>query len=227
MRARTVILSFFIVAALLAAVFLAFAWHREIEAVSPPAPASFAATDIERGAQLAMLGNCNTCHTTDGGAPYAGQRPLRTQFGTIYSTNITPDPDTGIGRWSEAAFTRAMREGVDRRGRHLYPAFPYDHFTRLTDADIRALYAFMMTRQPASAEAPRNDLAFPLNIRMTIAGWKALFFRRDGTEPDSARDEKANRGAYLVEGIAHCGGCHTPRNLLGAEKRGQSLSGGQ
>jgi mono/diheme cytochrome c family protein len=119
--------------------------------IEPPLKSSFDSAMVAKGAQLAAIGNCNVCHTASGGTPYAGGRPLKTSFGTIYGTNITPDPDTGIGRWSEAAFSRAMREGVDREGRHLYPAFPYDHFTKITDEDIRALYAFVMMRDPVRA----------------------------------------------------------------------------
>ena len=114
--------------------------------VAPPVRASFEPGLIVKGADLARIGNCADCHTAAHGKPYAGGRPLKTPFGTIYGTNITPDSETGIGTWPEAAFARAMREGVDREGRHLYPAFPYDHFTRLTDEDVRALYAFIMTR---------------------------------------------------------------------------------
>jgi mono/diheme cytochrome c family protein len=227
MRARTVILLLLIVAVLLGAAFVGFAWRSALDPIEPPSPSSFGAADVARGAQLAMAANCNVCHTAEDGAPYAGKRPLSTPFGTVYATNITPDPDTGIGRWSEAAFQRAMREGVDRRGRHLYPAFPYDHFTRMTDVDIKALYAFLMTRQAVRAEAPANDLVFPLNIRMSVAGWKALFLHSGPFEPDPARDATWNRGAYLVESVAHCGGCHTPRNLLGAEKRREALAGGE
>jgi mono/diheme cytochrome c family protein len=149
-----------------------------------------------------------------------------TPFGTIYGTNITPDPETGIGQWSERAFARAMQEGVRRDGAHLYPAFPYDHFTKLTADDIRALYAFLMTRHPVRATAPDNELAFPFNIRLLIAGWKLLFFERGEFRPDTAQTAEWNRGAYLVDGLAHCGACHTPRNVLGAEKRDQRFSGG-
>ena len=144
----------------------------------------------------------------------------------MYTTNITPDPGTGIGRWPEAAFGRAMREGVDRTGRHLYPAFPYDHFTLVTDADNRALYAFLMTRQPVAARAPANALPFPLNQRFVLAGWKLLFLRPGPYTPDPAHDAEWNRGAYLAEGLAHCGACHTPRNLFGAEETGRRFAGG-
>ena len=206
--------------------FVIIAWRTEIAPVEPPQRAAFDAALVSRGAQLAAIGDCVACHTAPEGRPYAGGFPLRTQFGTIYGTNITPDPQTGIGHWSEAAFTRAMREGVDRQGRHLYPAFPYDHFTLLGDDDIRALYAFLMTREPVQSSAPANDLAFPLNFRMLLAGWKLLFLDRGAFRPDAAQSAEWNRGAYLTQGLAHCGACHTPRNFLGAEKNKQFLAGG-
>jgi mono/diheme cytochrome c family protein len=204
----------------------AYGWRPAIDPVDPPAAASFDPALVRTGAELASVGNCGTCHTAPGGKPFAGGLPLPTPFGTIFTTNITPDPETGIGRWSEAAFQRAMREGVDREGRHLYPAFPYDHFTLVTDADNRALYAFLMTRQPVSARAPANDLPFPLNQRFVLAGWKLLFLQPGPYRPDPAHDAEWNRGAYLAEGLAHCGACHTPRNLLGAEETSRRFAGG-
>ena len=152
--------------------------------------------------------------------------PVPTPFGTIYSSNITPDAETGIGRWSEAAFRRAMRSGVDRDGQHLYPTFPYDHFTNVSDEDDRALYAYLMTRQPVRAPARENQLSFPLDQRVVIAGWKLLFLRRGTYQPDSTKSAEWNRGAYLVEGLAHCGACHTPRNALGAERASAPFAGG-
>jgi len=153
---------------------------------------------------------------------------VATPFGTIYSTNITPDLTTGIGRWSQVAFERAMREGVDRAGEHLYPAaFPYDHFTLLDDADSAALYAFMMTRQPVHAQTPDNHLPFPLNMRFILAGWKFLFLHEGPYQPDATHDAQWNRGAYLANGIGHCGACHTPRNSLGAEIRTRHFAGGE
>ncbi|HEX2828555.1 MAG TPA: cytochrome c [Burkholderiales bacterium] len=209
------------------AVFAIFSWRAGIAPIEPPARASFEAATIERGAYLAALGDCVACHTAPGGRAYAGGFPLRTQFGTIYGTNITPDPETGIGRWSLEAFTRAVREGVARDGRQLYPVFPYDHFTLLGDDDIRALYAFIMTREPVRAETPANEVYFPINFRSLIAGWKILFFRPAAFRSDTAQSDEWNRGAYLVQGLAHCGACHTPRNLLGAEKRKMPLAGGE
>jgi len=204
----------------------AIAWRPAIAAIDPPSPKSFDPALVKRGRQLAAIGNCSNCHTVRGGKDFAGGLPVPTPFGTIISTNITPDADSGIGRWSEAAFRRAMREGVDRDGRHLYPTFPYDHFTHVSDEDDRALYAFLMTRQPVHATALPNELAFPMNQRPLLAGWKLLFLRSDTLQPDPVKSAEWNRGAYLVEGIAHCGACHTPRNALGAERVNAKLSGG-
>ncbi|MEX6506702.1 cytochrome c [Jiella sp. M17.18] len=198
-----------------------------IAAIQPPAPASFQQAEVKHGAELARLGDCNTCHTVKGGAPYAGGYGLETSFGTIYSTNITPDADTGIGRWSEAAFARAMRQGLDREGDHLYPAFPYTHFTKLSDPDVKALYAFFMTRTPVKKAARDNDLPFPLNWRPVLAGWKLLFFHPGRFQPDAKASDQVNHGAYLVQGLGHCGACHTPRNVLQAEKRDDFLEGGE
>lgn len=207
--------------------FLAYAWHAAIDPVDPPARTVFDRAEIQRGEMLAAIGNCATCHTTPDGRSFAGGLAIATPFGRVFSTNITPDPDTGIGRWSEAAFSRAMRKGVDRQGRHLYPAFPYDHFTLVSDADNRALYAYVMTREPVSARAPSPELPFPLNVRSVVAGWKLLYFREGPYRVDPAYDAEWNRGAYLAEGLGHCGACHTPRNGLGAEKRDRPFAGGE
>ena len=204
----------------------AIAWRPAIAAIDPPTPQSFDAALVKRGRDLAAIGNCNDCHTVRGGKNFAGGLPVPTPFGTIYSSNITPDAETGIGRWPEAAFRRAMRSGVDRDGQHLYPTFPYDHFTNVTDEDDQALYAYLMTRQPVHAPARANQLAFPLDQRFVIAGWKLLFLRRGTFQPDSAQSAEWNRGAYLVEGLAHCGSCHTPRNALGAERATAQFAGG-
>jgi mono/diheme cytochrome c family protein len=202
------------------------AWRPEIAPVEPPTAGSFDAGLVQTGSHLAMIGNCITCHTSEKGATLAGGVAIATPFGTIHSTNITPDPETGIGRWSEEAFQRAMHEGVDRQGRHLYPAFPYDHFTLLRADDNRALYAFLMTRTPVRAPSLRNDLRFPFNMRVLIAGWKLLYLDRGSFEPNSKASAEWNRGAYLVEGLSHCGACHTPRNGLGAERKTEAYSGG-
>jgi mono/diheme cytochrome c family protein len=216
-----------VIAALTGGAIAAFAvtWRPAIEAIEPPAQ-SFDAAVVKRGRDLAAIGNCGDCHTVAGGKAFAGGLAVPTPFGAIYSSNITPDPDTGIGRWSEAAFQRAMRSGVDRAGRHLYPTFPYDHFTNVNDEDDRALYAFLMTRSAVRAPARANDLAFPFNQRFVVAGWKLLFLKGGTYKADSTKSADWNRGAYLVEGLAHCGACHTPRNFLGAEKASASFSGG-
>ncbi len=208
--------------------FLALAWEREMPPVQRPAASSFDPALVKQGSDLAAVGNCVVCHTAPGGKPFAGGLAMPTPFGTIYSTNISPDEATGMGRWSEAAFTRSMREGVDREGRHLYPAFPYDHFTLVSDADNRALYAYLMTREAVPYEPPPNALPFPLNMRMTLAGWKLLFLREGRFQPVPGQDEAWNRGAYLADGLGHCGACHTPRNILGAERKGDAhWSGGE
>jgi mono/diheme cytochrome c family protein len=205
--------------------FFALAWRPAIAPVHPPPDSSFAAASIEKGAVLAGAGYCMVCHTRPGGQPYAGGYGLRTPFGTIYSTNITPDPETGIGRWSLAAFSRAMHEGVSRDGSHLFPAFPYDHFTKVSDEDVAALYAYVMTRTPVSAPVWANTIPFPLNIRALQEGWKILFFSNGRYLPNPSKSAEWNRGAYLAEGLSHCGGCHTPRYLLGAEETRNAYAG--
>lgn len=201
--------------------------HAPIARLDVPAgPRAFDAALVKRGAELAAIGNCRTCHTAAGGRAFAGGLPLETPFGTIYSTNITPDPETGIGRWPEEAFRRAMREGVDRGGHPLYPAFPYDRFTLVTDEDDRAIYAYLMTRPPVRSRPPENHLRFPFNVRAFVNVWKALYFKPGVYRPDPAHDAAWNRGAYLAEGLGHCSSCHTPRNALGAERADRHFDGG-
>lgn len=228
MRQRTRWLVGFAVLGLgLAAGGMALAWHPAIPATAVPEAAAFKPEDVARGAELAAIGDCAVCHTAPGGRPFAGGRGVPTPFGTVYATNITPDATTGIGRWSEAAFQRAMRDGIDREGGHLYPVLPYPHFTRAGDEDIGALYAFMMTRAPVDAPAVANRLPFPLDQRVLLAGWNLLFLRPGPWVPDPAHDAAWNRGAYLVEAVGHCGACHTPHNALGAEQADRTLAGGQ
>ena len=205
---------------------VAAVWRPAIGAIDPSAQQPFEPDLVKRGRALAAIGNCSNCHTAGAGRDLAGGVAVPTPFGTVFSSNITPDADTGIGRWSEAAFRRAMRNGVDREGRHLYPTFPYDHFTNVSDEDDRALYAYLMTREPVRSAAPENRLSFPFDQRVLIAGWKLLFLRRDTHHPNSSKSAEWNRGAYLVEGLAHCGACHTPRNALGAERAGAPFAGG-
>jgi mono/diheme cytochrome c family protein len=210
---------------------LAFGIYAYKPAIAPIAADQHEGFDpalVEQGRILASAGYCATCHTAEGGAPYGGNYPIATGFGTIYSTNLTPDMETGIGTWSQAAFRRAMREGVDREGAHLFPAFPYTHFTRMTDADIDALYAYIMTDiAPEKTVQKPNELPFPLNLRFLQAGWKLLFVNFGPQQDDPAHSKVWNRGAYLAEGLSHCGACHTPRNALGAEQSSHRYAGAE
>lgn len=157
--------------------------------------------------------------------PFAGGVALDTPFGTIYSVNITPDPETGIGGWTIADFARALREGKGRHGEYLYPAMPYDFYTKITDADVADLWAFVQSVTPVRRENRQNGLGFPFDIRTGLAAWQALFLRPVRFQPDPGRDATWNRGAYLVEALGHCGACHTPRNALGAVEEGRKLTG--
>jgi mono/diheme cytochrome c family protein len=204
---------------------LALAWHPAIPPIAPPASSAFTPELVSRGEMLAGAGNCMACHTTRGGELGAGGRPFTTAIGIFYSSNITPDAETGIGSWSEAAFARALREGVARDGRHLFPVFPYDHFTKLTDADIKALYAYVMTRPPVKALDRPNTVPFPLDVRALQAIWKMIYFKPGPYQSDPRRDAQWNRGAYLAQGLAACGACHTARNALGAESVGHPYGG--
>ncbi len=205
---------------------LALTWRPAIAPIQPPPANSFSPTIVARGAALAQIADCMVCHTAPNGRPFAGGRPLKTPFGTLYSTNITPDPATGIGHWSFAAFERAMRQGVSRTGAHLYPALPYEHFTHVSDQDLGALYAFLMSRRPVAAIAPANRLIFPLGFRPMLAGWNLLFLHQGPLTIDPSESAEWNRGAYLAEGLGHCAACHSPRNLLGGEERSHLYAGG-
>jgi mono/diheme cytochrome c family protein len=202
----------------------AVSWQPAWPALANPS-ATFDPAIVARGEKLAHLGNCAGCHTAQGGRPFAGGRPLETPFGTVFTTNITPDPETGIGRWSRKAFVRALREGVALNGDLLYPAFPYDHFTHASDPDIDALYAFLMTRPAVQARAPANRLKEPFGFRPLLAGWNLLFLHKGPLADDPGQSAEWNRGRALAEGLAHCGGCHTPRNELGAERSDHAYDG--
>ena len=180
----------------------------------------------EQGRYLAIAGDCVSCHTRANGRPFAGGRPLYTPFGTIYSANITPDPKTGIGAWTEQQFIRAMREGIAADGTHLYPAFPYTSYTKVTDRDAHAIYVYLRALQPVNFTPPENKLSFPFSVRGLLAGWNAMFFEPGRYSPDASRSAEWNRGAYLTQGLGHCGACHTPRNVLGGERNSAALSGG-
>ena len=226
MHLRLILLGIVVALSLFAAAGFAWTWHPAIEPISPGEMPNADLRTVQIGAELATVGNCSDCHTTRSDRPFAGGRAIPTPFGTIFSSNITPDPETGIGAWSEAAFRRAMRDGVDREGRNLYPAFPYDHFTKATNEDIRAIYLFLMSQRPVRNSVPQNQLAFPLNFRLAAAAWKILFLHEVELRPDPGRSAEWNRGRYLVEGLGHCGSCHTPRNVLGAERHASAYTGG-
>jgi nicotinate dehydrogenase subunit B len=206
-----------------------------IAPVSRPDPGTYSQGTIERGRILVAIGNCASCHTVAQGKPFAGGLAMQTPFGVVYGSNLTPDPQTGIGNWSLAAFERAMRQGISRDGQHLYPAFPYTNFARLTDEDVTALYAYLMTQEPVHNVVPQTTLAFPFNMRPLMATWNALYLNSDpvvSVNPDPVvsvnvdRSAAWLRGEYLVNGPAHCSACHTPRNALGAEKVGKSFMSG-
>ncbi|MBJ3786721.1 c-type cytochrome [Devosia sediminis] len=182
--------------------------------------------DAERGAYLMRLGGCVACHTNAaaGGAELAGGVGLVTQFGTFVPPNITSDPDAGIGGWTVQQFSDAMSNGMGPQG-HLYPTFPYENYTLMSDQEIVDLYAALMATEPVPTPAAASDIPFPFNIRLAMAGWQNLFFRPARFEPEAGRDEIYNRGKYLAYGPAHCVACHTPRNALGALEWDQALTG--
>jgi mono/diheme cytochrome c family protein len=214
------------IVACLTALFVFATAQKALPPSDPSQSVIFAPGLIARGESLAAIGNCDTCHTATGGARLAGGRGIPTPFGTIYSTNITPDRDTGLGSWSEPAFQRAMRDGVSRDGHYLYPAFPYDHFTRVTPQDIHALFAYLQSRPGVVSPAHTNSVWPLLKIRRLMAVWDWLFLKRTAQLDDPKQSPEWNRGAYLAEGLGHCGACHTPRNLLGAERSGHAFAGG-
>ncbi len=181
---------------------------------------------LARGQYLVRAGDCASCHTAHQGKPFAGGRPIATPFGVIFSTNITPDQQTGIGQWTEKQFYGALHDGVDDEGHHLYPAMPYPWYTQVSRADVDAIQAYLGTVTPVSQEARPVKLPWPLSWRGSLAGWNMLYFDAGTYRPDAGRSPQWNRGAYLVEGLGHCSACHTPKNVLGAIKKDESLEGG-
>lgn len=182
---------------------------------------------VARGSYLVDAGDCKSCHTAEGQPPFAGARPIPTPFGKVFSANLTPDPTTGIGNWTAADFYRAMHKGRGPHGRHFYPVFPYTYFTRMPRADTDAIYAYLRTLPPVELKTPPPKLPFPLNIRGLLGIWNALFFHPGEFRADPGKPPEWNRGAYLVWGPGHCGGCHTPKNFLGADKNKKALEGGR
>jgi mono/diheme cytochrome c family protein len=181
---------------------------------------------IEQGRYLAAAGDCISCHTRPNGKPFSGGLPLNTPFGVIYSANITPDSHVGIGAWSEQQFARALREGIAADGSHLYPALPYTAYTKLTDQDVHAIYAYLESLTPVSYTPPENEMRFPFGVRPLLGVWNMLFFQSGRYARDASRSAEWNRGAYLTQGLGHCGACHSPRNRLGGERSSQALTGG-
>jgi mono/diheme cytochrome c family protein len=189
-------------------------------------PASLAkASLVERGAYLARAADCMVCHTTQGGKEYAGGLGFKLPFGMLYSTNITPDKDTGIGNYSDQDFLAAMHRGTRRDGARLYPAMPYTSYTYMTDADVLAIKAYLFSLAPVRAAAPENTLMFPFNQRWAMDFWSVLFNPDTRFEPDTSKSPEWNRGAYLAEALAHCGECHTPRNLAFALDNRRKFAG--
>ena len=182
-------------------------------------------TAVQRGRYLTAAADCEACHTAPGGQPFAGGRAIETPFGSILAANITPDPQTGIGAWSDAEFDAALRLGRGRDHGFLYPAMPYVYYTKLTKEDTAAIRAYLATVAPARNKVVSNRLPFPFNVRLGMAAWDALFFNPGVFVSDSHKSAQWNRGAYLVQGPGHCGACHTPKNPLGGDRVGQSLRG--
>ncbi|WP_316233025.1 cytochrome c [Bradyrhizobium sp. SZCCHNPS2010] len=182
--------------------------------------------ELARGKALVTAGDCVACHTAPGGVPFAGGLALQTPFGAIMTPNITPDNPTGIGSWTADDFAHAMHEGKRRNGTRLYPAFPYTAYTKVTRADSDAIFAYLRSLEPASNSVNRSTLPFPFNIRSSMAVWNGLFFTPGEFKPDPTKSEEYNRGAYLVDGLGHCGACHTPLNAFGANKADRYLQGG-
>lgn len=197
-----------------------------LKPVNGPARDLSLTSDAEHGAYLIRLGGCVGCHTDSegGGAEFAGGEGLETPFGTFYAPNITPDPEAGIGRWTLAEFSKAMSDGEGPQG-HLYPAFPYESYTLMSDQEIVDLFAALQEVEPVSTPAQPHEVSFPFNIRLALAGWKNLFFHPQRYEPDPDHSERWNRGRYLALGPGHCVMCHSPRNPLGAIEAGQDFAG--
>ncbi|MFZ0208435.1 MAG: cytochrome c [Roseiarcus sp.] len=182
---------------------------------------------IERGRYLTVTADCGSCHTTPGGAPFAGGRPIETPFGNILAPNITPDAETGIGAWSDADFDAAVRQGKRRDGTLLYPAMPFPSYAKMSRDDVLAIRAYLQTVAPEHDAVVADQLPFPFNIRASMLVWDALYFEQGEFKPDNAKSAAWNRGAFLVEGPGHCGACHTPKTLLGGDEKSQALQGYQ
>ena len=187
------------------------------------------AQDARRGQYLAKLGGCAVCHTEDkmGAVPFAGGRALKTPFGTFYAPNITPHPQSGLGRWTESDFIQAMRFGKRSDGAHYFPAFPYPSFTKIGDKDLRDLWSYLKSLAPSPRTSQPHALKFPFGVRALVAGWKWLYFKPGPFVSDPKQSAQVNLGAYIVQAFGHCGECHTPRNSLGGPRQDRFLAGGK
>ncbi len=198
-------------------------------AVAPAQAQAQAQAAIKRGEYLSKTAGCLGCHTEEkkGALSYAGGRALKTPFGTFYGPNITPHPNAGIGKWTEADFIKALRHGKRPDGANYFPAFPFPSFTGMTDSDMRDLWAYLRTL-PANAQSSRpHDVGFPYNLRFAVTFWKWLYFTPGAFTPDPKATPKINRGAYLSTALGHCGECHTPRNFMGGPRKDRFLAGGK
>ena len=205
--------------AILLSLVLCGAFARLAEAAEP------SAETVARGKALVVAGDCAGCHTADPAKPFAGGGRINTPFGGIYPPNLTSDKETGLGNWRDEDFLRALRLGVAPDGSRYYPAFPYPYFTKLVRDDILAIRAYLATLEPVRNKVPPPELLFPFNFRSGMRLWNWLYFQPGILMPDQAKGAEWNRGRYLVEGLGHCGACHTPKNFLGADKADQALGG--
>jgi mono/diheme cytochrome c family protein len=204
-----------------------FVWFDRTTPMDPPivraSGQDFA--QIERGRYLTAAADCAACHDSPGGSPFAGGRPIETPFGVVLAPNITPDPETGIGAWSDADFDGAVRRGRRRDGSPLYPAMPFPYYAKMSRDDVRAIRAYLKILTPVRNKVTADQLPFPFSIRASMKVWDALYFTKGQFKPDKAKSAAWNRGAYLVEGPAHCGACHTPKTWLGGDQTSRALQG--
>ncbi|EJF89423.1 cytochrome c [Bartonella tamiae] len=214
---------------LLVIIGVAFVGYRNFstgrDGIAPSSSGMVGENVVERGRYLATAADCVACHSQEGSEPFSGGHALETPFGKITGGNITPDVETGIGGWSDQDFLNAVKHGRAKGGKFLYPAMPYPNFAKASDEDILAIKAYLDTLPPVKKDSAKNELTFPFNIRPLVMGWNTLFLDKNGFTPDTDQSNEWNRGAYLVEGLAHCGMCHTPKNILGADKKEQAFQG--
>lgn len=229
MKHRLLHLSVLLAGSGLSLLLAAVGWHNWGDLLTAPSnTANIVATPEtrQRGEYLVRAGNCMACHTTRGGVPLAGGRAIDTPFGAVYSSNLTPDDETGLGRWSAQDFWNALHHGRSRGGRLLAPAFPYEHTSLITREDSDAMFAWLQSQPPVRQTPPAHTLRWPLGTQPALAVWRTLFFAPQPFAPDPRHSAEWNRGAYLVQGLGHCAACHSPRNALGASAGVANLSGG-